>query len=171
MKKTILVAAVCLFSLPTYAQTRVPRTVAPPGVVSAPTADSEHGSGLTSNLSVLLEGSITADSVVDLSLTGSGPKFSAEQILEDETILHTEYLIATSERGYSVAYAVAARVKVKTRTANDQKTANFEYRDVSITGNVICSLNEPIVLIRNGARSLQLTIKKEAEQGGDGDAE
>jgi hypothetical protein len=161
MKKPILVAAVCLFALPIMSQTEAPRRVPLPRVGSAPAAASGHDAGLTNNISVLLEGSITADSVVNLSLTGSGPKFSADQVLEDETILRTEYLISTSGNGYSVEYAVAARVKVKTGAANDQRPPTFEYRDVSITGNVICSLDKPIVLIRNGARSLQLTIKKE----------
>ncbi len=78
-------------------------------------------------------------------------------------MLICEYVVSETKTGYRVSYSVAARIKVATQTS--QNSTNIEYRDVSISGTVLCSADRPQVLVRNGSKPLQLTITKEAESG------
>ena len=162
MKATLL-AVSCLLALPMMAQISSPRGPRPqvnqlPHGIQAPVEDE----GLKENITIRLQGTTTTGSDIDLSLTGVGPKFSADQVVKDDTILICEYLVTETETGYKVAYVVSARIKMATNVSAN--STNFEYRDVSVSGNALCTAGRPLVLVRNGEKPLQLTISKEVEK-------
>jgi hypothetical protein len=120
---------------------------------------------LSENIIIRLQGSTTTGIDIDLSLTGIGPKFAADQTVGDDgTVVHCEYLVSESDAEYRVSYTISVRVKVVTQVNRD--TTNIQYQDLAISGNLICAINRPLVIVRNGLKPLQLTITKEAEQAG-----
>lgn len=104
-------------------------------------------------------------SEIDLSLSGIGPKFTADQVINDDLVLTCQYGVSETETGYRVSYSVGARIKMVTQRSPN--STNFEYRDVIITGNVLCSDDRPVVVVRNGSKPLQLTLTKQTEPGVD----
>ena len=162
--KTLILATACFMPLLLMAQTPVPRQPRPR--IDASSQQSGEAEGLKENITIRLQGTTTTGADIDLSLTGVGPKFTADQVINDDTVITCQYLVSETESGYRVSYSVSARIKVATQT--NQTTTNFEFRDVSITGTVLCLADHPKVLVRNGSKPLQLTIIKEAEQDGTG---
>lgn len=163
----MLFAVSCLLTLPMFAQNPAPRSAAPRVVPPGLQAPVETV-GLQENITIRLQGTTTTGSDIDLSLTGVGPKFSADQVVNDDIVLSCEYLVSETETGYKVSYVVSARIKVATQTGPN--ATSYEYRDVSISGSAICKAGRPLVLVRNGAKPLQLTISKESEQTAPGKA-
>lgn len=161
MKATLL-AVSCLLTLPLMAQNIAPRSAAPRVVPPPGQQALAETTGLEQNITIRLQGTTTTGSDIDLSLTGVGPKFSADQVVNNDTVLSCEYLVSETETGYKVSYVVTARIKMATNVS--ATSTNFEYRDVSISGSAICTAGRPLVLLRNGAKPLQLTISKEPEQ-------
>jgi hypothetical protein len=157
MKATLL-AVSCFLALPLLAQD-APRQRNPrPGVSSVTAQTPGEAETLEKNITIRLHGTTTTGADIDLSLSGIGPRFTADQVVNDDTMLTCQYVVSETENGYRVSYSVGARIKVATNSTN------FEYRDVSISGTVLCSADRPQVLVRNGSKPLQLTITKEAEQ-------
>lgn len=140
------------------AQNPVPRPPRPR--VDAFSQQSGEAEGLKENITIRLQGTTTTGADIDLSLSGIGPRFTADQIVNDDTVLSCQYVVSETEAGYRVSYSVSARIKVPTHT--NQTTTSFEFRDVSITGTVLCHADRPKVLVQNGSKPLQLTIIKEA---------
>jgi hypothetical protein len=116
---------------------------------------------LKKNITIRLHGTTTTGADIDLSLSGIGPNFTADQVVNDDTMLTCEYVVSETETGYQVTYSIGARIKIPTQ-ANSNSTS-FEYRDIVIRGTVLCTKKEAQVLVQNGAKSLKLTIT-EAEQ-------
>jgi hypothetical protein len=59
-------------------------------------------------------------------------------------------------------YSVSGSVKVAAQ--DGQNPTSYQYRDVLISGTVLCSVGSPQVLVRNGSKQLQLTITNDAKQ-------
>ena len=117
---------------------------------------------LKKNITIRLHGTTTTGADIDLSLSGIGPRFTADQVVNDDTMLACQYVVSETGTGYRVSYSIGARIKVATHTS--QNSTNYEYLDATISGTVLCSSGRPQVLVRNGSKPLQLTITKEAEQ-------
>jgi hypothetical protein len=117
---------------------------------------------LKKNITIRLHGTTTTGAEIDLSLSGIGPSFTADQVVNDDTMLTCEYVVSETETGYRVSYSVGARIKLP-KQANPN-TTNFEYRDIIIRGTVLCSEKKAQVLVQNGTKSLKLTITEDAEQ-------
>lgn len=156
--KSILLATACLLTLPLMAQNQpVPRPA-----VRVPTINSQTSTDtpeLKENITLRLQGNIATVSDINLSLTGIGPRFAADQMTDDGTALTCQYVVSETDAGYKVSYSISARVKVATQSTPN--STNYEYRDVLISGTVICVVGRPVVLVRNGSKPLQLTIAKE----------
>jgi hypothetical protein len=171
--KAILLAISCFLALPLMAQdapgSRAPRLREIPGsfIASNDTAQTPREvEALKDNVTIRLQGTTNTSHEIDLSLSGNGPMFTADQVIDDEHILSCEYVVSETETGYKVSYTVSTRIKVATQTGPD--TTKYEYMSVRISGAVLCSADRPQVLIRNGSKPLHLTITKEAEQDGGG---
>lgn len=160
--KAIPVAISCILALPFLAQSPVPRQPRPRPVLAP--EESVEGE-LKENITIRLQGTTTTGSDIDLSLSGIGPRFTADQVVNDDTVLTCQFGVSETGTGYRVSYSVSARIKVITQTS--QNSTNFEYRDVSISGNVLCIANRPVVVVSNGSKQLLLTISKQTE--GDAD--
>jgi hypothetical protein len=160
--KTLILATACFMPMLLMAQNPVPRQPRPRA--DALSQQSGEAEGLRENITIRLQGTTTTGADIDLSLTGIGPRFTADQVINDDTVLTCQYVVSETEEGYRVSYSVSARIRVATQT--NQTTTNFEFRDVSISGTVLCVADRPMVLVRNGSKPLQLTIMKEAEAGG-----
>ena len=159
MKATLL-AVSCFLALPLIAQNTPRRVIPPPGVSNGAAQSSGESEPLKNNITIRLHGTTTTGADIDLSLSGIGPSFSADQVVNDDTTLTCRYVVSETETGYRVSYSVSARLKVATHV--NQNVTNYEYRDVSISGTVLCSADRPQVLVRNGSKPLQLTITQEA---------
>ena len=143
--------------MPLMAQDAPRQRLVPGGNVQRPA----EPVSLEQNITIRLHGTTPNGSDIDLSLSGIGPRFTADQVIDDDTTLRCEFFVSQTETGYKVSYNVGAGIKVATQTSPDTK--NFEYLTVGITNTVLCSADRPQVLSRNGAKSLQLTITKEVE--------
>ncbi len=159
MKFTLL-AASCFLALPLIAQDAPHRVVPQPRVSSGTAQTPAEAESLQKNITIRLHGTTTTGADIDLSLSGIGPSFTADQVVNDDTMLTCQYVVSETETGYRVSYSVGARIKVATQTS--QNSTNYEYHDVTISGTVLCSADRPQVLVRNGSKPLQLTITKEA---------
>lgn len=161
--RTLILATCCFLTLPLFAQNAprrpIPATIGAPGLVQNPGA----ADALDHNITLRLHGTTTTGTDVDLSLCGIGPRFTADQIVNDDTLLTCIYNVSTAGDGYQVTYTVSARLKVATQSGPN---SSYEYRDVSISGTILCSLDHPQTLVRNGSKPLQLTITREAEKDG-----
>lgn len=172
--KTHLLTISFLLALPLLAQNpgqvpvpnqqRVRQPINPQPQQNQP-LQSEVVKELEENITIRLQGTVTSGSEIDLSLSGVGPQFTADQVINDDTVLTCQYLVSETESGYKVAYTVGTRIKVVTQT--NQNSTNYEYRNVSISGNVLCSAGRPVVLVRNGSKPLQLTITRQTEAAGE----
>ena len=158
--KAILSILAALLVLPLAAQEgqRPPRPRGtPPGNVSA----GEDG-GLGHNITIRLQGTTTTGNEIDLELTGSGPTFTAQQIAgKEESVLRCEYRVRETEGGYHVFYSVGTQIKVPTSVHKD--STNYEYRDVTIIGSVLCSAGKPVAIVRNGGKPLELVVSPVGE--------
>jgi hypothetical protein len=160
--KTLILATACFMPFLLMAQNPVPRQPRPQ--IDALLQQSGEAEGLKENVTIRLQGTTTTGADIDLSLTGIGPRFNADQVVNDDTVLHCQYVVSETESGYKVTYSVSGRIKVITQTT--QKSTNIEFQDVSISGTVLCLAGRPKVIVRNGSKPLQLTIIKDAEDGG-----
>jgi hypothetical protein len=132
-----------------------------PGQPYAPRGDEGAGAQLPdTNLTVSLEGTTTTGSVIDLQLTGVGPTFMADQMIgEDGPVLTCQYTVTKDEKGYRVAYSIGVQLRIATSVVQGEKSmTNYQYRDVSLSGTVLCSPGVPVVIVRNAKKPLQLTV-------------
>jgi len=157
MKTTILLLT-ALLSLPILGQTFQPRPRTVP--TGMPQQEGQPaGEQLQKNTTIRIQGTTTTGQDIDLSLTGLGPRFNAEQIIgADDSVLNCEYLVKESDEGFLVSYVLRVRLK----TASSPTT--YEFRDVSVTGNVLCKPGEPVVIVKNGEKTLQLTVTQEVDK-------
>jgi hypothetical protein len=160
MKATLL-AVSCFLALPLIAQEapRAPQPRRSSGTLQIPS----EAEALKENITIRLHGTTTTGTEIDISLSGIGPSFTADQVVNDDTMLNCQYVVSETETGYRVTYSVGVRIKIAAHKT--QNSTNYEYRDVVISGTVLCSVDRPQVLVRNGSNPLQLTITKEAESG------
>ncbi len=158
MKATIL-AVSCFLILPLIAQEAAPRNVRPQIVPSGLTQRSEEVESLKKNITIRLHGTTTTGTEIDLSLSGIGPRFRCDQVVNDDTMLSCEYLVSETETGYKVSYTVSARIKASLQ--NSPGLTGYENRDISTSGTVLCSTDRPQVLVSNGSKPLQLTITED----------
>jgi hypothetical protein len=165
--KILMLSTACLMPYLLMAQVMVPRQPRPR--VEPPSQQPVNAVGLKENITIQLQGTTTTGSDIDVSLTGIGPRFSADQVVNEDTLLTCEYDVSETETGYTVSYNISARIKVAVQSG--QIPGSFEYRDVSISGTVLCLANHPLVLFRSGQKPLQLTISKEAAQAATGQSD
>jgi hypothetical protein len=132
-----------------------------PGQPYAPLGEEDPGAQLPdTNLTISLEGTTTTGSTIDLQLTGVGPKFMADQMIGEEgSVLTCQYTVAKEEKGYRVAYSIGVQLRVAVSVVQGEKgRTNYQYRDVSLSGTVLCSPGVPVVIVRNAKKPLQLTV-------------
>ncbi len=96
-----------------------------------------------------------------ISLSGIGPRFNADQTIDEDTILNCEYMVSETDKGYKVTYNISTRIKVATEISAG--TTKYEYMSVRSSNTVLCAEGRTQVLVLNGDKSLKLTITKEAE--------
>jgi len=101
---------------------------------------------------------------IDMTLVGVGPVFSADQLVGDDmAVVNCSYTVLKAEDGgFHVGYRISCRIRMKTSKVKD--SYNYEYRDVTLNGSVICQPAKPVTLLRNGEKSLKLTISKADEK-------
>lgn len=165
--KTALIASLALLSTPLFGQVYnpapVPRSRVTPSVA-------EPSAALDQNLTIRLEGEVAKNVKIDLSITGTGPKWLMDQIVgdDDESVLSCEYQIEEKDGTFRVTYSVGVRVAVpSSRPASapvpgqpqpPQPGGSISYRDCVIRGTVACRLGEPVEILKNGNQRVQLTI-------------
>lgn len=112
------------------------------------------------NLTISLEGTTTTGSVIDLQLTGVGPQFMADQMIgEDGPVLTCQYTVSKNDKGYRVSYSIGVQLRIATSvTQGEKQMTNYQYRDVSLSGTVLCTPGVPVVIVRNAKKPLQLTV-------------
>lgn len=162
MKSPILLLGV-LLTIPILAQTEMPR----PRVVPVPEPVQHDprpvADPLRKNTTIRLQGTTTTGQDVDLSLTGLGPRFNADQMIAgNDTVMSCDYLVSETDRGFMVSYTLV--VQVKAATSVNQGSTIYNYRDVSLKGTVLCKAGEPVVIVKNGDKSLQLTVTQNSEE-------
>lgn len=115
------------------------------------------------NIMIHLEGTTTTGDEIDLQLTGVGPTFTADQMIgEENTVLSCQYGVSRAEKGYRVSYNITVRVRIATNVVRGEKEmTNYEYRDVSLGGAVLCTPGVPVVILRNAKKPLELTLSEE----------
>ncbi|MCW1916716.1 hypothetical protein OJ996_24225 [Luteolibacter sp. GHJ8] len=157
MKSIALILASTLI-LPLSAQNPRPRQPIPPAPQPGyPAQAAPEDPALTRNITIRLAGTTTTGSGIDLELTGTGPSFSAQQVVgEDQSILSCDYQVKESGGNYLVSYSIGMRIKVV--TASHKETVNYEYRDVTINGSALCQPNKAVVLVRNSGKPLELLV-------------
>ena len=162
MKSTILLLST-LLALPVFGQTYQPRqpqprVVPPPGMPQQGSQPSSER--LQKNTTIRVQGTTTTGQEIDFSLTGVGPQFHADQTIgANDTVLTCEYLVKESDEGFVVSYALGFRLKIASGGSS-----TYEFRDVSVNGNVLCKPGEPVVIVKNGEKTLQLTVSQETEK-------
>jgi hypothetical protein len=135
-----------------------PRAAPSPGNVSA----GEEG-GLGHNIAIRLQGTTTTGSEIDLELTGSGPAFTAQQMVgKEESVLSCEYRVTEADGGYRVSYSIGMQVKVVISSSQGE-SRNYEYRNVTINGSALCAAGKPVVIVRNGGKPLELVVSPAGE--------
>jgi hypothetical protein len=117
---------------------------------------------LKENITIRLFGTTTTGAEIDLALTGVGPRFAAEQVLDNDTVVSCEYMVSESENGYQVSYVVTAQIKIVVQS-NQNGAISVDFREVSLSGEVLCATDRPHAIVRSGSKSLHLTISKEAQ--------
>lgn len=160
MKKSILLCV--LLTLPTFGQTQMPRPrVNPSGMVQQdgqPVTDK-----LQKNTTVRVQGTTTTGQDIDLSLTGLGPRFNADQMIAGtDSVMSCDYVVTESEQGFTVAYTLVVQMKVATSV--NQGSTIYNYRDVSLKGTILCKPGEPVGIVKNGDKTLHLTVSQEPEK-------
>ena len=166
MKAKLLIVS-CFLVLPLMAQdARVRRTPQPAPTQRVPVNQaSAETVALGENTRVRLHGSTSTGNAIDITLAGIGPRFAASQVINGDEIIDCQYIVSETETGYKVIYTVGLRVKMV--AGKSQNSTNYEYRDTSITGTVLCSDDSPQVLISNGGKPMELTITKASEEESD----
>ncbi len=159
MKTTIVLLSV-LLSLPILGQTFQPRPRAlPPGM---PQPEGQPaGERLQKNTTIRVQGTTTTGQDIDLSLTGLGPRFNADQMIAgNDSVMNCDYLVTESDQRFLISYTLVVRIKV----TSNPGPPNIEYRDVSVGGTILCKPGEPVVIVKNGDKTLQITVTQEAEK-------
>jgi hypothetical protein len=157
--RTILLIAAASLILPVSAQQRPPRARGNPPMVHD-VAPGQAAGGLANNITIRLQGTTTTGDGIDLELTGTGPSFSADQVVgEEQSILSCEYVVAEAPGGYRITYRIGMRVRVVTNTQKD--SVNYEYRDVTINGSAVCAPGKPVAIVRNGGKPLEIVVSGE----------
>lgn len=163
MKSPILLLGV-LLTIPILAQTEMPR----PRVVPVPEPVQHDprpvADPLRKNTTIRLQGTTTTGQDVDLSLTGLGPRFNADQMIAgNDSVMSCDYLVSETDRGFMVSYTLRIRVRMGTNPGSPGPP-NAEFRDLSLSGNILCKPGEPVVIVKNGDKSLQLTVTQNSEE-------
>ncbi len=128
--------------------------------VAAPADDALQG-----NITIHLKGMTTTGNEIDLSLTGIGPTFMADQIVgNDNSMLSCEYSVKATETGYRVSYSIGMQQRVPTSV--QKEVTNYEYRSVVMRGSVLCPEGKPVVIVKNGAKPLQIAVSTTAAEPG-----
>ena len=116
-----------------------------------PSAAPEKPRVLTENITIQLQGSVYGSEPLDLSLTGVGPVFQADVIAgEDRSILTHQYSVRPNDCGYRVEYSIGLRIAMEV-SRNGQAT---------VSGAAIAKEGERVVISKNGAHELALTLGK-----------
>jgi hypothetical protein len=167
--KTALIATLALLSAPLHAQVYTPP---PPG--SAPgrrvQPEADPAAALSRNITIRLQGEVAKQIVVDLAVTGTGPTWTVDQLVgEDDTTLTCEYQVQEKGGIFRVTYSVGVRVAFpSSRPAGrspagapgqPQPPVSITYRDIVIRGTVACRPGEPVEILKNGSRQVQLTLE------------
>ncbi len=141
-------------------RSRVVPSLPPPAPYTPGGRQEAEAQALDSNLTISLEGTTTTGSTIDLQLTGTGPNFTADQMIgEDGPVLTCEYTVSKGEKGYRVTYVIGAQLRVPASVVHGEKEmTNYQYRNVSISGSVLCAPGVPVVIVRNAKKPLQLTV-------------
>ena len=165
MKATALILSAALVS-PLFAQNQRmprPRVVAPPEQRAESPAE-PPAAVIEGNITVRLDGTTTSGNEIDLSLTGIGPVFSASQLVgAEQSHISCEYSVTQAGEAFRVKYTISVRQKVATSVHKD--TTNYEFISVTSQGTVLCQPGKPVVIVRNDAKPLQLTVGPEAAIG------
>lgn len=156
--KSIALLLTGVLMLPLSAQNPRPRQMVPAAPQPGYSGQAEQEDpALARNITIRLAGTTTTGSGIDLELTGTGPSFSAQQVVgEDQSILSCDYQVKESGENYLVGYSIGMRIKVV--TASHKESVNYEYRDVTINGSVLCKANKAVVLVRNSGKPLELIV-------------
>lgn len=117
----------------------------------------------TENITIQLQGSVNDGPPLDLSLTGVGPVFQADVVTGDNfTILSHQYSVVPASKGYKVEYNIGLRIRME--MSKTKQATSYEFRDVSVTGTVMATEGEKVVISRNGDRELALTLSKASKK-------
>jgi hypothetical protein len=171
--KTATVLLFALLSVPLFAQVYTPQPGSspsgqpgvppqPPRRVVRPGGSGEERQGLDRNVTVRLAGELLKGRKVELALTGSGPRLSSQQFVgDDNQLMSCEFQFGEDDGGYRISYSVSVRVAVP---VNQQPVvpAHIQYQDLSLNGTVVCKPDKAVEILRNGGRSLWLTVEEPA---------
>jgi hypothetical protein len=175
--KTALIVSLALLSAPLFAQVYTPTPPGAPAAVPrarrAPQSEADPSAELNRNLTVRLEGEVAKNLKIDISVTGTGPKWIMDQMVgDDDSALTCEYQVEEKEGAFRVTYSVGVRVAVpSSRPAGPvpagapgqpqpfQPGVSITYRDCVIRGTVACRLGEPVEILRNGNQRLKLALE------------
>lgn len=162
--KTSTLAVSCLLVLPLVAQ-HAPIQVNLRKPISV-TQQITEPPALKKSITIRLHGTNSNGAEIDFSLAGIGPKFLADQLINDETILQCDYVVSETETGYLVSYIIGSRITIRDGdNMNSARSSSRDtIRDTYIRGTVLCANKKTQVLVQNGSKSLKLTITEDEGQ-------
>ncbi|BCU78118.1 hypothetical protein [Luteolibacter sp. LG18] len=103
------------------------------------------------NLSIALTGKVGENREIDVSLTGTGPRFESDSMLADGSLLTVRYDVTQTDKGTLVNYSLGLQVEVKSGN-------NSQYRSLAFSGTVLCTGDKPVEIYANGAQKLALGV-------------
>lgn len=119
------------------------------------------------NYVVKLSGSIIEGFPIDLTMTCADREIHVERYdRESKTITTCKFSVWPIEPGLKVHYQISMSIPV---TTGDENKKSAHYRDVGLSGSVVCEDGVPVVLLKSGSNSLSLTVTPQPPPSG-GDA-
>ncbi|MGC4013812.1 MAG: hypothetical protein QM755_04735 [Luteolibacter sp.] len=111
---------------------------------------------LDRNRSLRLEGNLGDHRNIKLTVTGLGPQFQSDSMIEDGSLVTLNYVINDSGKGPVLDYSIGVRIAVPVGTS-------IEYRSLVFKSRALCQPGKPLEIYRNDKQSLTLTLDPTAE--------
>jgi len=151
----------------------VPLKTVPSRTVSKPAQVTAATNPITENITLQLKDDFQSFVVLDMELTGVGPRFTTDLIIpasekkEPPVVITFESIVVlTAPDKYQVDYNIGARIPIvsNTMTRPDGSTSrNIEYRDISLSGSAKLTQGKAVTLSKLNGKALTLNIIKPAE--------
>lgn len=125
---------------------------------------------LSGNVILAFEGSFGGNAVMNIALTGCGPRFVADLVLPAPAdsdmpppVITIEAVIREQGEAYQVECQVGARIAVvagESSAPGGRVGRSIEFRNMTLSSTVLAKPGRPIVLSKVGERALTLSVTR-----------